>query len=76
MNKNLNSLLILFVSICIIYVFRIYRDIKVILDKIDANDRQSAFFICKIVLVMGICFSLYMRVGNSAVYTNDRTNSL
>lgn len=73
MNDNLRSLLILFLSICQIYVFRITRDFLTIFGNYEALEYvRPIFHLCKTIMIFGICFSISKRLQSSA--TSNSTN--
>lgn len=62
MQRNLQSLLIMFASICLIYIIRIWRDVE-ILSRAEKRINFSYFVLsAKIILTTGICISLYKRL--------------
>ena len=71
MINNLRSLLVLFISICQIYIYRIFRDLMVIFDNYGATEKQEVFYICKTVQVLGICISLYWRMHISISFKQE-----
>jgi hypothetical protein len=52
----------MFLSISMIYVIRIIRDIRVIMDIISHDDIQTSVLVGKTVLTAGICISLHRRL--------------
>ncbi len=76
MDENLKSLLVLFLSTCVIYIYRIYRDILVITDSFQSNASVLILYGCKIAQIMGICYSLYLRVNLVARNPDEETTTL
>jgi hypothetical protein len=63
MRKNLRSLLLLFLSICQIYIFRIFRDSLLFMKSYELFYKiKPYFFISKTVMILGICISVYQRL--------------
>lgn len=62
MRQNLCYLLILFLSICQLYVVRIARDILFIFDRDNVEYLNETLYFSKLILTFGICWSLYKRV--------------
>ena len=57
---SLRSLLLLFLSICQIYLFRICRDFFIVTENFAALETvRPIFYLCKTVMVLGICVSIY-----------------
>lgn len=67
--RNLQSLLIMFVSICAIYIIRIIRDVRIVLDIYDRDIYEVS--IAKTILTLGILISLYNRLKVAVERKNE-----
>ena len=77
MRGNLKSLMILFISICQIYVFRITRDFMILLQFYDQlYILRPLFHVCKILMILGICISVYQRLRLSSQYIDYYANNV
>ncbi|TNV79236.1 hypothetical protein FGO68_gene462 [Halteria grandinella] len=72
MRQSLRSLLILFLSICQIYVFRIFRDFCLLLKLEFVEKVQPVFYICKTIMIFGLCYSIYKRLQLSQIPSNAK----
>ena len=62
MERSLLSLLILFASICQIYIYRLYRDFDDLKDPTPIHNSHPYISIYKTIQIVGICVSLYLRL--------------
>ena len=69
MDNNLKSLRILFISICLVYIFRAIRAVFVIIeninDKLYYSEMEHFVVAAKTILIIGISLSFYMRIKSS-----------
>jgi len=66
----------MFVSICVIYLIRIYRDIIIILDKEFLDIYGTLVILAKAILTLGICVSLHGRLSVAVSVANQEHNAL
>lgn len=77
MRRNLLSFLILFLSICQIYIFRTYRDFTFIVHDLKAKgETHHVIYFCKIIQITGICVSLYLRLLNNPKEEEENANDI
>lgn len=64
MRRELLNLLLLFLSITQIYIYRNVREVMLELDEKWKNAQfdQDIYHFCKMLMILGICISLYVRI--------------